>query len=303
MITIVLDAGRIRTMIRWNRVGRAVVDPSNGQALQSPREGREPMSEDKPAAVPDWLADLDRPLRYFDQIGSTNSEAAAWALAGAPEGALVLADEQIAGRGRHGRAWQAAPGSALLLSIVLRPALAPSDLGRIALLGAVALAEALGGLGLAPRIKWPNDVQLDRRKVAGILAEGVWHGETLAAVVLGMGINVTRGALSDAEAEAFHATTIEAVLGRTPDRGDLLHGLLARLDAWIPRAADPALLAAWRARNVTLGRQVRVQQGDQVLDGLAEDIDPQGALLLRTADGTQHRLLAGDVTLHNTESG
>ena len=183
-------------------------------------------------------------------------------MAGAPQGALVLADEQIAGRGRHGRTWQAAPGSALLLSLVLRPTLAPEALGRIALLGAVALAETLDGLGLAPQIKWPNDVLLDGRKVAGILAEGVWQGETLGGVVLGMGLNVARAALSAAEAEQFRATTIEAALGRPAERGELLRALLARLDAWTPRAADPALLAAWRGYNVTLGRAVRVRQGD-----------------------------------------
>lgn len=259
------------------------------------------MHEDRSASEPAWLAGLNRPLRYFDQIGSTNSEASAWALEGAPAGAVVLAGVQTAGRGRHGRTWLAAPDTALLLSIVLRPDLAPPELGRIALLGAVALAETLEGLGLAPGIKWPNDVQLKGRKVAGILAEGVWHGEDLRAVVLGMGVNVARAALSPAEVEQFQATTIEAELGREPGRGALLRGLLERLDAWAPRAAEPALLDAWRARSVTLGKAVRIQQGTQFWDGWADDIDAQGALLLRMADGTRQRVLAGDVSLRDRD--
>ena len=92
-------------------------------------------------------------------------------------------------------------------------------------------------------------------------------------------------------------------MGSLPERGELLRALLARLDAWTPRAADPALLAAWRGYNVTLGRAVRVRQGERVWDGVAEDIDAQGALLLRTAAGRQERLLAGDVTLQADELG
>jgi len=246
----------------------------------------------------DWLPDLGgRSCRYYEQTGSTNDVARAWALEGAPAGAVVIAEEQTAGRGRHGRVWMAAPGSSLLLSVVLRPALPPEALARVTLLGAVALAEALAALGLQPGIKWPNDVQLGGRKVAGILAEAVWEGEALRAVVLGIGVNVRRDALPPEALTAYRATTVEAALGRPVLRGALLADLLARLDAWAERLDGPDLLAAWARYSVTLGRRVVVASGDERLSGLAEAVDGHGALLLRLDDGSQRRLLAGDVTI------
>lgn len=245
-----------------------------------------------------WLPDLgSRPSRYFPQIGSTNDEAASWAREGAPSGAIVVADEQTAGRGRYRRIWQAAPGSSLLMSVILRPSLPPEHMARVTLMGAVALVEALSGLGLVPGIKWPNDVLLCGRKVSGILAETVWEGDRLVAAVLGMGINVRQDALPEAAARAFGATTLETVLGYTLDRAGLLTAILARLDNWQDRVGDPALLAAWEAHSITLGRMVSVRMGEQTLTGLAETIDPTGALMLRLDSGEQHRLLAGDVTL------
>ncbi len=252
---------------------------------------------DRPRDLPDWLAGLDRPCRYYPQTGSTNSEASAWALEGAPDGAIVLAEEQTAGRGRLGRTWLAAPGSSLLLSVIVRPVLPSEMLGRVPLLGAVALAECLEGLGLAARIKWPNDVQIDGRKVSGMLAEAVWQGDRLAGVVLGIGVNVRRSALTEAQTRALGAITLEEALGQAPDRGPLLRDLLARLDGWLPRASDPALLAAWRSRARLLGRPVIACQGEQTLAGIALDIDEQGALLVRDSQGIVHRLLAGDVSL------
>ncbi len=246
----------------------------------------------------DWLDSLgERPHRSFTRIGSTNDEAAAWALAGAPDGALVIADEQTAGRGRLGRMWQAAPGSALLLSMVLRPEIAPEALPRVALMAAVALAEALTALGARPGIKWPNDVLIDGRKIVGILAEATWDGDRLAAVVVGIGVNVRRGALPAETVAAFNATTLEDALGRPVARGEVLAALLAGLDRWRRRLADPALLAAWRAHSVTLGRAVSAMTGATVLRGVAEDIDAGGALLLRLEGGGVRRLLAGEVTL------
>lgn len=245
--------------------------------------------------LPSWIGDLGgRAVRFYPQVGSTNDLAAAWAAAAAPAGAVVLTEEQTAGRGRRGRAWQAAPGSSLLLSMVLRPRLSPEHLPRAALLGAVALAEALAGLGLAPDIKWPNDVLLDGKKTAGILAEAVWSGHTLQAVVLGIGVNVYAHALP--ESALLPATTVESALGRPPERGPLLRDLLARLDDWRGRIGDPALIAAWRAGCGMLGRRVIVQTPDGQLTGTAADIDERGALLLHTVSGTR-RLLAGDVSL------
>jgi len=140
-------------------------------------------------------------------------------------------------------------------------------------------------------------VQLGGRKVAGILAEAVWEGEALRAVVLGIGVNVRRDALPPEALTAYWATTVEAALGRPVLRGALLADLLARLDAWAERLDGPDLLAAWARYSVTLGRRVVVASGDERLSGLAEAVDGHGALLLRLDDGSQRRLLAGDVTI------
>lgn len=246
----------------------------------------------------DWLPDLGgRPYRYFAQVPSTQDIARAWALEGAAAGAIVIADEQTAGRGRLGRTWLAAPGSSLLLSIVLRPALPPEELGRVTLLGAVALAETLAGLGLQPGIKWPNDVQLGGRKVAGILAEAVWVGDRLGAVALGIGVNVRRDALPPEALEAYRATTVEAALGHPCPRGALLGDLLAHLDAWMPRVREPILLETWTRYNVTLGRRVNVVAGHEQFSGVAEALDSRCALLVRLDNGSLRPLLAGEVTL------
>jgi BirA family biotin operon repressor/biotin-[acetyl-CoA-carboxylase] ligase len=245
-----------------------------------------------------WLAALgERPHRYFPQIGSTNDVAASWAMAGAPDGAVVLADEQTAGRGRYDRIWMAAPASSLLMSVILRPEIAPEYLPRVTLMGAVALAEVLGAWGLMPGIKWPNDVLLEGRKVSGILAEGVWATDRLEAVVLGIGVNVRRDALSASDAVAWNAITVEEALGQAPDRAALLGDLLAAVDRWRAELDSAALLTAWRRYSVTLGQQIVVRSDVSTYTGLAEDIDPQGALLLRLEDGRIHRVLAGDVTL------
>lgn len=253
----------------------------------------------------EWLDLLqDRPFRYSARTGSTNDDAAEWLAQDAPDGALVLTDEQLAGRGRYRRLWQAAPGSSLLMSVILRvPPVArfplPAEaLPRVTLLGAVALAETLAGLGLTPGIKWPNDVLLGGRKVAGILAEAAWQGAQLQGVVLGIGLNVRQDALPPERAAAFHATTLEAELGSPPDRGALLADLLARLDDWRMRLESPELLDAWRGHSVTLGRRVDVTSGEERLSGVAAEIDAAGALLLRLDSGEVRRLLAGDVTLH-----
>ncbi len=245
-----------------------------------------------------WLDQLGtRPYRAFARIGSTNDAALAWAADGAPAGAVVVADEQTAGRGRLGRTWVAAPGSSLLFSMILRPALAPEAMPRVALMGAVGLAEVLETMGLPVSVKWPNDVLVGGRKAAGILGEATWAGDRLAAVVLGIGVNICRGALPPAGERPFEATTLEDELGDEPDRGEIFLRLLNRLDYWADRQEDPALLAQWRKISATLGRRITVTGDGDRWSGIAEDIDEQGALLLRLENGDRRRVLAGDVTL------
>lgn len=237
---------------------------------------------------------LGHPLVYFPAIDSTNSHAAELARAGAAEGALVTTDDQTAGRGRIGRAWKSLPGRQLALSLVLRPAFPPHFL---VMASALAVAEAIEtATGLTPAIKWPNDVLVDGRKVCGILIE-----TSPGVAILGIGLNVN-GSLADDAELAARATTLADAAGRELSREDLAIALVRRLDALYAllagggMAAREQVRAAWRGQLVTLGRRVSIRQGGAELAGAAEDVDADGALLLRRDDGTLQTITWGDVS-------
>lgn len=245
----------------------------------------------------------ERSFRCFDTVGSTQDIARDWALADppAPDGAVVIAEAQTAGRGRQGRPWHSPPGSALLLSAIYRPALAPETMQRVTMAAGLALAGALSPLlGDAFALKWPNDGVVRGQKLCGILCEATWLGDRLAAVVVGIGLNV-RADFSGTDL-ADTATSLETALGRPVERLALLAALLPRLDHWVARAADPAIVAAWRAQLGTLGKRVTVytapdQFAGPAYSGIAEDVDEAGALLVRLRSGEIRRVLAGDVGL------
>jgi BirA family biotin operon repressor/biotin-[acetyl-CoA-carboxylase] ligase len=213
---------------------------------------------------------IGRPRVHHRVTDSTNERARTLAAAGAPHGTLVTAGEQTAGRGRQGRTWLAPPGAALLMSVVLRE---PGE--ALPLAAAVAVCEALP---VEASIKWPNDVWIEGRKVAGILVEG---RPQEGWAVLGVGVNV-REAPPLAEATALGAgADVEDVLGR----------VLVSLDRWLAAPLDEAL-AAWRSHDALIGRPVRWQNGS----GKGAGIDESGALLVDTDSG-RVRLDAGEVHL------
>ena len=237
---------------------------------------------------------LGAPLVYFPALPSTNTYAAQLAQEGTPEGTLVTTDDQSAGRGRIGRTWKSLPGRQLALSLVLRPAFPPHFL---VMASAVAVAEAIEeGTGLRAEIKWPNDVQITGRKVCGILIE-----TSPGYTVLGIGVNVNGSLSGDAELAA-HATTLADASGHAIAREALAAALLRRLDALygaLKTGGDPdraVLRDMWRARLITLGRRVTIAQQETTLVGDAEDVDADGALLLRLDDGTRRTVTWGDVS-------
>ncbi len=250
-----------------------------------------------------------RPFRFFERVGSTQDIARDWALADppAPEGAVVIAEEQTAGRGRQGRRWIAPPGSALLFSVIARPALPPEHLQRATMAAGLALSDTLTPLlGAAFALKWPNDGVIHGRKVCGILSEATWLGDRLAAVVVGIGLNVRVDFVGTDLAAS--ATSLEAELRHAVDRAALLAELLAHLDRWLARAPDPAIVAAWRARLGTLGERVTVypvsvQEPRPLFTGVAVDVDEAGALLVRLETGEVRRVLAGEVMLSGQHTG
>ncbi|HYF76019.1 MAG TPA: biotin--[acetyl-CoA-carboxylase] ligase [Symbiobacteriaceae bacterium] len=245
-----------------------------------------------------------RRIEYRESVGSTNDLAKQMARAGAPEGLLVIADEQTAGKGRLGRAWTTPRGSAIAMSLVLRPELSPVQAPRVTLVAAVAVAEAVREVtGLPVGIKWPNDLQLQGRKFCGILTEMEAEIDRIAFIVCGMGLNVNLPRESLPEEFRSSATSLMAELGAPVSRAALVQAVLARLETVygeLIAGRFDAVLDRWRALSITLGQPVRVLSvtGEATVEGVAEDVDEEGALLVReSASGVLRRVFAGEVTL------
>jgi len=248
-----------------------------------------------------YLAGLPVPaLRYFDETGSTNDEALAWAEKGAEDGSLVVADRQTAGRGRMGRTWITQPGAALAFSLVFKPQ--PQEMNHLQLfspLGALGVALALEDhYGLHPQVKWPNDVLLEQEKVCGVLAEASWSGENLAGVVLGIGINVAPTSVPPASQLIFPATSLERKLGHAVNRFDVLKYVLAALFEWRKHLADGSFVRAWQDRLAFKGERVRIEQeGRPEIEGTVTGILPDGRLALQGLLGEALSVQIGDVHL------
>jgi BirA family biotin operon repressor/biotin-[acetyl-CoA-carboxylase] ligase len=239
------------------------------------------------------------PLHYFREIGSTNSHARQLAEAGATEGTMVVAESQSKGRGRLGRRWESPPFTNLYLSILLRPKLAPADAAQITLMAAVALADAVDAFvpGQAA-IKWPNDILIGKKKLAGILTEASCDAEHVDYVILGIGINLNY--TSDAMPEEIRrrATSLLEITGKPVQRESFLQGLLQGIERCygeLERAGFAALAQRWQSYFAWRGRRVRVESFDQVTIGTAKGIDRDGALMLIDDQGREQRILAGDV--------
>jgi BirA family biotin operon repressor/biotin-[acetyl-CoA-carboxylase] ligase len=226
------------------------------------------------------------------RVESTQTVAFALAADGAPDGTVVMADSQAAGRGRRGRAWRDEPGASLLVSIVLRPRLEPARLPGLSLAAGVAVAEALTRTaGITPRLKWPNDVLVGGRKLAGILLETRLTGARPTAV-LGVGVNLSQRVFPADLGP--RATSVWLASGRLVDRDALLSALLDALGDWrrrLERQGFAPIRTRWRALADTLGRTVTVDG----VSGVAVDVDADGALVVADAEGRRRRVLAGDV--------
>lgn len=231
----------------------------------------------------EWL------LGYEAACDSTQDLARAAAAAGAPEGWTIVTDLQRAGRGRQGHQWSAPPGQALLFSLLLRPAI--DVFAKLPLLAGLSVAGAIESFaGLVPELKWPNDVLLRDRKLAGVLLERP-AGST---VVLGIGVNVGQSA-ADLPAGA---TSLSLELGRPPAREALLAAVLNDLSNAYERADREGvrwIVPAWRSRSSMLGRPISWIGGGKRAQGVAEDISESGGLLVRTAEGAVVELVAGEV--------
>lgn len=245
-------------------------------------------------------------VRCYDTVSSTMDVVREQTLQGASEGLLVLAEAQTAGRGRLGRPWASPPGSNLYLSLLLRPTwLKPVQAFRLTMAVAVSLCEAIEATTpLVARLKWPNDLLVERApgdqslaKAAGILVELSLRGNSLAWAIVGCGINVNSHPPADAGLR-YPATSLSASVDHPVDRLVVLRNFLRSLDViYAELVADhhEALFASWRERLVTIGSDVRVETPAGLLVGRAEDVEPSGALLVRTSNGALHTVTTGDV--------
>jgi BirA family transcriptional regulator, biotin operon repressor / biotin---[acetyl-CoA-carboxylase] ligase len=269
-------------------------------------------------------------VEHHATIGSTNDRARELARLGTPEIAVILADEQTAGRGRQNRSWYTPAGSALAFSLLIRPAIAPHRAMRLTMLAGLAAVEGIEwATDLHLDLKWPNDVvtmnnsvsltmpgprdqsttiaenkstsnqRPTTKKIGGILTECAFQDDTLDYAVIGFGLNVNVDFSRQLELRET-ATSLSQLTGREIDRWAVLQAVVAAFVdryAWI--TDENRLREAWAARLINLRTNIRVNLNDQIIEGYAEGVDDDGALLLRTADGRLQRLLSGDVTLHN----
>ncbi len=246
---------------------------------------------------------VGRQIYLFGEVTSTNEVLRNLAKAGAREGTVVLAEGQTAGRGRLGKSWFSPFGVNLYASVLFRPAIGPTEAPVFSFIASLALADAIRALGLPAAIKWPNDVLVERKKVAGVLAEVATSDDRLNYVILGVGVNlnVEHKALVAALGEAGRAAgSLRDVAGKAIDRNAFAASFLSFLDEWLLVYRDrggAALLSAWRDRDILTGRRVQVREERITFDGKALGVHADGQLVVEDSKGLTRKVVSGEVRL------
>jgi BirA family biotin operon repressor/biotin-[acetyl-CoA-carboxylase] ligase len=240
---------------------------------------------------------LGRDIRYFDTLGSTMDVAFQLGVEGCGEGTVVCAETQTKGKGRLGRGWTSPKGKGVYMSVILRPRLAPADAAQLTLLSAVAVCEVVRDLcGVPAQIKWPNDILVKDKKLAGILTELSAETDRVRFIVVGIGVNINTplSQLPD------HATSIKAEKGQKFSRVLFMQEILRSLEKWyhcLNERGFGSVVARWKELSSTLGRRVRlVDPGGEVV-GEAVDLDEYGGLIIRRESGVLVKRMSGDVIL------
>ena len=244
-----------------------------------------------------------REIMVFEETGSTNDVAAQFGRQETPSGVAIFAERQTAGRGRFGRKWESASHRGLWFSLLLRPELPVSHWTRLTAWAAVAIAAAMEKVApCQAAIKWPNDVFLDAKKAAGILIEMVADTGQQPFAVVGIGVNVAHQLDDFPEELQETATSLRLASGRRVERAAVAAAILVELDRYYPllRTDFDTLLNQARSRSLIIGKWIRVHSGKNMLEGVAEALDADGHLLLRTTDGALEKLSAGEVSLRAT---
>lgn len=238
---------------------------------------------------------VGRNIICHSKIASTMDAAKKMALESAPEGSVIIADEQTAGKGRIGRLWSS-PRGCIALSVILYPK--PAYLSSLIMVASLAVMHAITDVtGLHPQIKWPNDILINGKKVCGILAESGAQANRGNYAVIGIGINVNLRATCLDEV-SLTATSLSDELGGRVSRLEIVRKLLLEIERlYISAQEGEAVFREWQQNLVTLGRPVNAKSGDKVYEGIAESVERDGSLMLRLRDGSLKRIVAGDVAL------
>ena len=240
--------------------------------------------------LPSEFAGWEQRVHHAVVMDSTMRRARLLARSGCVEGTLVIAEQQTGGRGRLDRSWMS-PRGGIYMTLVTRPVVAPAQAPRISLLASVVVAGVLERLhGLPARVKWPNDVLIEDRKVCGILAEMDAECDAVRFVNVGIGLNAN----SRISSEQPSATSLLELVGAPVDRVRLVRELVDGMLSGLSRLTSESLVDDWRARSATLGRTVSVVAPGDRVTGVAVDITSSGALLVRDRDGHTHEIVAGD---------
>ncbi len=237
---------------------------------------------------------------YFPELGSTNDHALAWAKAGAPDWSLVVADSQTKGRGRNERRWVTQPGTGLAISLVLRlTEIERGAITRFTALAALGLISVLERMGLHAEVKWPNDILIDGKKTAGILVEGDWSGQHLDALVVGMGVNVTSGAVPEATTLRYPATSIENALGVPVNRWEILAEILKSMQSLRKTLMDETFIDLWNDHLAFRGQWMVLKQHNQPVRKVRIiGIDREGGLRIEQRDREKRTIVSGEIMVN-----
>ena len=240
---------------------------------------------------------LGKNIVYFETIPTTMDHAFQLGVQGAEEGTVVCAETQTKGRGRLGRSWNSPKGKGIYMSVILRPAFSPSEVAQFTLLAAVAVREAIAKVsGVQAQIKWPNDLLVNQKKLAGILTEMSAEADRVRFIVIGIGVNVNT-LLSHLPEEA---TSLKELTGKSISRLDLVREILISLEKWyehLKAKGFSEIMAEWKKFSCTLGNRIRIMDMDGQVEGEAVDLDEYGGLVIRRDNGVMVKRMSGDVVV------
>lgn len=285
----------------------SILKKSGYEIQSSPKKGYR-LTALTPLLLPDEISeDIEtavfgkKDIFYYDIIDSTNNKAKELAASGAPEGSIVITEQQSAGRGRKGRSWLSSTGEGLCISLILRPSIPPTEISKITLMTAVAVSEALLALTeIDIKIKWPNDILVNRKKLAGILTEMSMEVDAIDYVVVGLGLNVNSSISSFTDEVKDIATSLKIETGNQYSRAQVVKLFLTwfeKLYFEVQKKGFHSIIKRWKELSNIIGKNVSVDEAGQTLNGVVKDIAEDGTLILVDTNNQIQKIISGDVII------